>query len=344
MNQSNEFQNVRQRQAQRAALRKKKAQQRRRLQLLVAACAALLVLVILLAILLSQCGKKDTPIAAETSSVETSLSDDVMATIPQYTLTASQYFVFDCFVDSFVSISENEDARIFPASITKLMTADVALQYLDPDAQITAGEALNLVAAGSSVAGLEKGDTLTVKELIGGMLLPSGNDAAYVLATEAGRIILDQPTADATTATAAFVSKMNLQAIEYGMHGTHFANPDGIHKEDHYTTYRDLVIMAKTAIASPTIMEYCAMTNVTVTTKEGRTLTWHNTNLLIDSGSEYYSSFAIGLKTGQTPSAGSCLLSAFNFDGKLVIVGIFGCPDVESRFADTLHLMQAYAR
>ena len=85
-------------------------------------------------------------------------------------------------------------------------------------------------------------------------------------------------------------------------------------------------------------MEYCSISNATVDL-EDRQLQWHNTNLLVDPTSQYYCPYALGLKTGQTPAAGSCLLSAFDIDGNQYIIGVFGCPDVESRFADTLQLL-----
>lgn len=348
MEQPNNSQNIQQRQARRAAIRKKRQQRKRQLQLIGLGLAAVLV-IILFSILLSQCGK-NAPTPAQTTqsteSTETSEITEVLATWQTTPagreLTATQHFVYDCFVDTFLVIPEDADTRIYPASITKLITADLALQHLDPQDKITAGEALNLVAAGSSVADLKKGDTLTVAQLIGGMILPSGNDAACVLAAAAGRKILGQPTADATTAINAFVGKMNEQAQSMGLTNTHFANADGIHNEDHYTTYRDLVALAKQALSNPAITDYCNVASASLTTAEGRTLQWHNTNLLVDPTSQYYCPYAVGLKTGQTPYAGSCLLSAFEINGNTLIVGVFGCPDVESRFADTLQLLQPF--
>lgn len=344
MNQPYDPRDVRQRQARRAALRKKR-QQRRRLQLIGLGVLAVVVIV-LLAVLLSQCTKEEVPAAETTTqSQETTEPKAAITWQPIPTdriLTAKQYFVYDSNAEAFLSISESPQTRIYPASITKLVTAAVALQYLSPSDKVTAGEALNMVAAGSSVAELEKGDTLTVEQLIGGMILPSGNDAANVLAVEAGRKILNQPTADAASAINAFVKKMNEEATALGMTDTHFANPDGIHKEDHYTTYQDIVLMAKLAQANPAVMMYCGVAAFTEHTEAGRSLQWHNTNLLVDPESQYYCPYAIGLKTGQTPYAGSCLLSAFNVNNTGLIIGVFGCPDVESRFADTLQLLQMY--
>lgn len=344
MNQPHDPRKDRALQARRAAIRKKRLRRRRQMQLLT--LAALGIFLLLLAILLADCGAQ-TPTPAETASSSTAAtqaSTEAVVEVSWITfpsdrvITAQQYFVYDCTSERFLTIAEDADTRIYPASITKLFTAYVAMQHLDPDQQITAAEALNLVAAGSSVAQLEKGDSLTARQLVGGMILPSGNDAAYVLAAEAGRVLLGKPSADATTAINAFVSHMNAQARSAGMTGTNFANPDGIHKDDHYTTYDDLIIMAKLALEDPAVLEYAGMNQTSVTVSPSRVVDWHNTNLLVDPSSKYYCPYAIGLKTGQTPYAGSCLLSAFALKDTTLIIGVFGCPDIESRFADTLQL------
>lgn len=249
-------------------------------------------------------------------------------------LTAQQYFVYNCETDRFMAISGEEEDRIYPASITKLFTAYVAGQYVDPDKTVTVDEAMEYVYPGSSLAGLKAGDEVTARQLVEGMLLPSGNDAAYALAIEAAQSLED---GDGMSAVAAFVAEMNDQARLLGMTGSHFANPDGIHEDDHYMTYRDLAILGMLSLEDPVVMKYAATAADTVSIS-GETKEWKNTNALIHPDSEYYCPYAIGLKTGQTPSAGSCLLSAFEYDGTTLIIGVFGCPEVEDRFADTLQL------
>jgi len=223
------------------------------------------------------------------------------------------------------------------------MKALVNGRILYPDREITVDTAMDYVYPGSSVAELKKGDVVTPRLLVEGMLLPSGNDAAYVLAIAA------------KGSAEAFVEEMNAQAKVLGMTGSHFANPDGIHQEDHYMTFRDLALLGMLALEDPIIMEYAAVASETVTvpngsasvsvgeaqTAAGDTHEWKNTNALIHKDSEYYCPCAIGLKTGQTPSAGSCLLSAFEYDGSTYIIGVFGCPEAEDRFADTLQLFNS---
>lgn len=251
-------------------------------------------------------------------------------------LTAPQHFVYDCQAGTFLKISGQPEEKIYPASITKLFSAYVAGQYLHMNKGITVGDSLSMVAAGSSVAGLKKGDTVTVSRLIEAMMLPSGNDAAYVLAVEAGRAIAGR-SASTQSAVNAFVAEMNRQAKLLGMKNTNFANPDGIHKSNHYSSFADLALLGMLSLEDPVILQYAGTATDTITLTEGE-VQWKNTNALIHPESEYYCPYAIGLKTGQTPSAGSCLLSAFRYEGKTYVIGVFGCPEVEDRFADTLQL------
>ena len=261
-------------------------------------------------------------------------------------ISAAQYFVYDCEAGQFVTKAEEISTKIYPASVTKLFTAYVALQYLDASRSVTAGEVLNKVAAGSSVAEIKKGDTVTVEQLVAGMLLPSGNDAAYILAAEAGRAMYGEKGKNVSTdeAVSRFVKEMNDQAKLLGMTGTNFANPDGIHSDSHYSTYADLATLGTLVLADPIIMKYAAVSSMDVSLASG-SVNWHNTNAIIDPESEYYCSLCTGLKTGQTPMAGSCLLSAFEYKGRTLIVGVFGCKEVDDRFPDTLQLFnQAHGR
>lgn len=306
------------------------------------------ILVILLALVLavgclSACGEKeekknpqDQP--PETVYTEPPLEADWMTFPQDRALTAQQYFVFDCEKGAFSTISGGPEERIYPASVTKLFTAYVALLFLDPNDSVTASQdVLDYVVYGSSVAEIKEGDVLTVAELVEAMLLPSGNDAAYILAAEAGRVIDEDPWEDVSVAITSFVAEMNSQAKILGLTNTHFANPDGIHSDDHYTSFADAAMIGLLAMEDPLIVKLAAVSKDTKTLTSGPK-EWKNTNSLIDPASEYYCPYAIGLKTGQTPMAGSCLLSAFECRGKTLVIGVFGCPEEEDRFADTLQL------
>lgn len=304
---------------------------------------ALLMLIVVAALL----GRQTVTVPEETTTMETTTEATTVETEPPITwktypatraLTAQQYFVYNGSAKAFTTISGANSDQIYPASVTKLFTAYVALQYLEPELVITAGDALTLVAPGSSVAEIAAGDQLTVAQLIEAMILPSGNDAAYILAAEAGRTIENDPMLHVSLAVQSFVARMNEVAKEHGMTGTNFVNPDGIHKPDHYTTFDDLVILAELAMQEPAIARHTNRSTDAVTFGNGTQKQWINTNALIDPKSEYYCPYAIGLKTGQTPSAGSCLLSAFRYESTAYIIGVFGCPEIKDRFDDTLQL------
>ena len=275
----------------------------------------------------------------ETQVTEPTREDPTWMTFPEgLSLKAQQYFVYDADKDEYLICAGTVEDQVYPASITKLFTAYVALQYLDPADIITAQDALEAIVPGSSTAKIDWGDRLTVEMLVEAMLLPSGNDAAYILAVEVGRMLEDNKRLHYSDAAIAFVEEMNKQAQELGMTGTHFVNPDGIHKTNHYSSYQDLAVMAQLALENPTISKYTAINVDYVSFVSGEERKWENTNALVNPESPYYCPYALGLKTGQTPGAGACLLSAFRYQGRTLIIGTFGCPAVEDRFIDTLQL------
>lgn len=231
--------------------------------------------------------------------------------------------------------------KIYPASITKLYTAYVALQYLEPSDVITAGEELSFVGKGSTIAYITRGHRLTAEMLVQGMLLPSGNDAAYVLGAGAGRVILEDENASATDAVAAFMSAVNHHALADGLTGTHFSVPDGYHRDDHYTTMADLLKIALLVSENETITRYTGMLSARVTYHSGETNNWTNTNRLLDPASKYYREDVIGLKTGHTSQSGYCLLAAEMRGDRLIVTGVFGCQTADGRFADTVTLLES---
>ena len=252
-------------------------------------------------------------------------------------LTATRYFAYDVREGKYLTKLGDTDEKLYPASITKLLTAHVVLQYMKPEDTVVVGDALTLVHEGSSTAGLAEGDSMSVEQLISAMMLPSGNDAAQVAAVEVGRVIGGKDL-DCEAAVSAFVAEMNKQAEALGMQNSHFENPDGWHHENHYTTMNDLVILSKKVLANPLILKYTSLTEDSVQMAD-RTLEWNNTNLLLYSEREAYVPSTIGLKTGYTDAAGGCLVSAFFEGDRLWIIGVFGCPAYTmDRYLDTVDI------
>lgn len=255
-------------------------------------------------------------------------------------VSAKYAIVYNASDKKILYLKGGEDEKIYPASITKVFSAFVALQYVSPDDVVTAGNELDLVQAGSSLAYIAKGQRLTVRTLIYGMLLPSGNDAAYVLAAAAGRAIAEKDSISAKEAVSVFVEEMNRMAQFVGMENSSFTSPDGFHDDKHYTTLSDIAGIAGYIIEDETIAECVKTRKVTETYVSGQKRIWKNTNLLLEPSSRYYCENAVGIKTGYTKEAGNCLLSAFEKDGKTYIIGVFGCRNKYSRFADAKRLFE----
>ena len=286
--------------------------------------------------------RKSEPIATEaaTEPAAEPVSEAPAAAYlsPSREITATRYFVYDVRNGTYLQQKGNLQDKLYPASITKLLSVYVLLQYMDPADTVVVGDALTLVQPDSSVANLVEGDVLTVGQLIEAMMMPSGNDAAQTAAVAAGRTIAGNSGLTPEEASQVFVAEMNKQAVAMGMSGSHFANADGFHHDDHYTTMADLTILATKVLADPTIVSYTSMVEDTVTL-QGREEEWKNTNFLLNPGYEAHIPATIGLKTGYTGEAGSCLISAFFMKDRLLLIGVFGAPAyTEDRYLDTAEL------
>ncbi len=257
-------------------------------------------------------------------------------------LSAKYAFVFDIASNTYLFAKGNDRDIIPPASLTKLFSAYVALQYLEPDTVVTAGEEVRRIDPQSSRAWIEPGHKLTVQQCVQGMMMPSGNDAAYVLAVAAGRAIKNDGELNHIEAYDAFIAEMNNKAMQCGLTGTQFKNPDGMGAEGHYTTLYDLIIISKLAMSQPVILKYASTYQEAVTFVSGETITWRNSNWLLNPNSSYYCPEAVGLKTGSHSEAGNCLISLFKKGDSYLLIGVMGCPSEAGRFDDTLALYKNF--
>lgn len=262
-------------------------------------------------------------------------------------LKGTAAFIYDARTNQFIYSSAAVDTALYPASITKLFTAYVALQFLEATESVTVGKEVELVSYDASKAGLEKGQTWTVEGLLYCALLPSGCDASYTLAVAAGRKILLDPKASIDDALKAFMLQCNILAQELGMENTNFVTPDGYHHKNHYISIMAYPIIAQCILEDEVLSAIVKTPSKTVkyANMAGRkcsTKMW-NTNKILRSGfPDIYRSEAIGLKTGSTRQAGNCLLSAFAVEGGHIIIGVFGCPEKYDRFTDTNLLFDYY--
>ena len=261
----------------------------------------------------------------------------------ELSLTASKAFVYNCTEDYMVYAGGDMDEKIAPASLTKLLTGYVVLQYMDPAAVVTVGEEITWIDPESSWANLHQNNRLTVEMLIQGLMMQSGNDAAYTLAVACGRTIRNDESLNARDALGVFMDEMNNQARLLGLSNTHYVNPDGIDAKGHYTSCNDLVTISGIVMEDPLLMKYCGMATAKVTFESGESYTWNNSNYLLHESMNCYTPEAIGLKTGSTYNAGKCLISLFKQeDGTVLMVGVLGSSSDADRYTDTLTLYNRY--
>ncbi|MCC6627892.1 MAG: D-alanyl-D-alanine carboxypeptidase [Chloroflexi bacterium] len=210
-----------------------------------------------------------------------------------------------------------------PASTTKLMTALLVAEsgrYFDP---VTV-EAADLV--GGSSMGLAAGETLNVRDLLDGLLLASGNDAAYALARHLGARL-----PGTSRPVARFVARMNVRAGELGLRDTRFRNPEGLDEAGHVMSAADLATLALAALRQPVIAQIVATPATTVRSSR-RSYALRSTNQLFGRLPG-----VLGVKTGTTDAAGECLVALVERDGHRLLVVVLGSSD---RYTDTTALIE----
>lgn len=279
-----------------------------------------------------------TPGTTETS--EAPETSETSEPVEELSHIASAFYCVD---DKTLMSAVNINKAIAPASITKLLTASVALYYISPDEVFTVGTEQELVQPGSSISFIAEGHMLTLYDLVTAMLLPSGNDAAYTVAVSAARAVYPDREMSDQEAADRFCEMMNDFAAGLGMTRSHFANPDGWDNEEHYTTVSDLIKLAEYALSVPEICEIASISEKYVVFESGENITWRNSNKLINPNSEYYCADAVGLKTGTTPNAGYSLAAAFEKSGKRYISVVSGCETDDERYETALNDFSRFA-
>ena len=230
--------------------------------------------------------------------------------------------------------AKNKDKKLIPASITKIMTAMLALKYGNMDDVVTiTQENLNL-EEGSQVCGFWAGDQVTLDQLLHCLLVYSGNDAAAAIAEHVGG------------STEGFVEMMNSYARELGCTGTHFTNPHGLQDENHYTTPYDIYLMLKEALNYPEFTQITQSGSYTVEYTHADGSSASTTLLATD---HYLTGEAtppknvtiLGGKTGTTDNAGNCLaLLSQNAYGKPYISIVMGASTKDELYEQMSSLLQ----
>lgn len=214
-------------------------------------------------------------------------------------------------------------AKAYPASTTKIMTCIVALENCgDVNSQYTCGwEAQNGFGPQSSLLGLKYGYVVTIKDMLYGLMLCSGNDCGACLAVATAGSIEN------------FVELMNKKAQEIGMTGTHYTNPHGLHSEEHYTTAYDMALLMDYALKNETFCEIAKTVEYSVVEANGKFIkTIQTSNKLlytkpgVDTEDNIYE-YCIGGKTGETNIAGYCVVEAARKNGVTLVVVLMGDPN-----------------
>jgi D-alanyl-D-alanine carboxypeptidase (penicillin-binding protein 5/6) len=210
--------------------------------------------------------------------------------------------------------------RHAPASLTKVVTALVALDNLPLDQMITVPVSINQLPWDSTRMGLRVGERLTVRELLYGLFLNSGNDAAITLS-------------EAATSRAVFMARMNAKAAALGMVDTHFVNPIGLDDPGHYTSAADLATASIQLLTHfPEVAAMAGTARLTLpATATHHAYALYNLNDLIRT----YRG-ATGLKTGWTGRAGGCLIATATRDGRHLLVVVLGSPRIFDEAATLL--------
>lgn len=217
-----------------------------------------------------------------------------------------------------VLYEKNADAKLPMASTTKVMTAILAIENLDLDTIVAVDERASGIEGSSMYLGV--GEKISVRNLLYGLMLRSGNDAAIELA-----ILVSGSTEE-------FAELMNKKAVEIGALDTNFANPNGLPVDNHYTTAHDLALIASYAMQNETFREVVSTQYIKMPW-DGNTYdrVLQNKNKILwkyEGGN--------GIKTGYTDEAGRCLVSAAYRDGMQLICVVLNCPDM---FTDSMNML-----
>lgn len=270
--------------------------------------------------------KKARPIAAMLLAAVTVILNINIALAkyrPDFSVASNAVYLINLDTDT-VIFEKNAHERVYPASTTKIMTAILALEHIEDLDNTTMSLKMYIQNAvrgkGLSLAGILTGDVFTARELLYATMLPSGNEAAMMLADYIGDGSLDY-----------FYELMNEKAQEIGAVNTHFANSNGEHQDDHYTTAYDMYLITKYAMGVDGFMEI-ANTRYYYggESRTGDPLHWNTTNKMLVPNGEYYYRYLSGIKTGTTDEAGRCLISTASKNGYNYLLVLMGAPMYDS--------------
>ena len=238
------------------------------------------------------------------------------------------------------AVGSNE--LIYPASTIKLLTALTVLDIAKPEEKVRLGTEIYIPPLDASRAGLEYGMTLTVRDLLEGLLLPSGADAAYALGVYCGRKLENNSQLSYNESVASFIAAMNRKAEALGAWNTTVKNVVGLDDSAQRTTAEDILRIAKVFLDQPVLAEICGLAESRIASEEGKIVSLSNTNKMLHPESVYFNGRIKGVKTGTTSRAGNCLVSVFTVgDYRYLCVVMHSSYD--GKFRDTQALYDVCA-
>lgn len=223
-----------------------------------------------------------------------------------------------------VLYEENAEEKLYPASVTKLMTLVLALEAVEngtvslEDTVTTSEYAASM---GGSQVFLYPGETRTLHEMLIAIAVGSGNDASVAVAEFLGGSVEN------------FVAMMNKRAQELGMKNTNYVNPHGLHDENHYTTAKDLSLLARHALTVPKLLEYTSIYEYDFRPEPNPLKLWSTNRLL-----KWYDGVD-GMKTGYTPEAGRNLVATAERDNLRLIAIVLGVKEAQGHFTEAMKLL-----
>lgn len=215
---------------------------------------------------------------------------------------------------------KNSEQKMYPASTTKILTAILSIEKGNLNDKVTVSKtAIAQMKPGYTSAYLSEGEIISVEDLLKVLLINSANDASNVLAEYISGSI------------DSFVTLMNEKSKELGCTNTHFVTTNGLHDDNHYTTAKDLAIIARYCMQNETFRKIVSMKKCVIpATNKSEERIYKNTNDLINPTSGYYYPSCIGIKTGFTSEAKNCLISACSKNGLQVIAVVLGASITEN--------------
>lgn len=249
------------------------------------------------------------------------------------TVEAQSYVLFEPNSGK-ILYAQNENQKIYPASMTKILTAILAMEYIGLDEIVVAGKEVSAIPYDSSKAGHEENEAVMGRNLIRGLIIPSGNETACIVAMAIAKKTTGEETLTYAKAEKIFRDIMNKKAKELGAVNSNFVNPHGYHDDNHYSTVYDIALITREAMKYPFIMEVAKETEFSGGSAgenadpllKSVNHDWKSHNELIKGGPYAYQ-YATGMKTGFHDEAGICLSATASKKG-IDLIAVTSYPQI----------------